>query len=125
MAFYKLQILDLAQCVGTGAYFGRVKIEGKGFSESLGATVFTTAKLRPPDFIQKKRRPPAYHSMTSWHNARWQNLGNQVTSRKLGNEPGNKYAKRGGQKQKVRGIETPSCKLGRRHRSHPRPRLQK
>jgi hypothetical protein len=84
MAFYKLQILNLAQCVGTGAYFGRVKIQGKVFRESLGATVFTTAKLRPPDFIQKKRRPPADHSMKTWRNARWQNLGNQVTSRKLG-----------------------------------------
>jgi hypothetical protein len=32
--------------VNTGVYFGRVKMEGKIFRESLQAQVFTTAKLR-------------------------------------------------------------------------------
>jgi hypothetical protein len=43
------------QCGGTGTYFGRVKIGGKTFRESLETDVFTTAKLRLPDFIKKKR----------------------------------------------------------------------
>ncbi len=50
------KVPNLAQYVGTGAYFGRVKIGGKTFRESLETDVFTTAKLRLPDFIKKKRK---------------------------------------------------------------------
>ena len=45
---------------GTGTYFGRVKIGGKTFRETLETDVFTTAKLRLPDFIKKSANlPPA------------------------------------------------------------------
>jgi integrase len=44
------------QYVNTGVYFGRVKIEGKIFRESLQTDVFTSAKLRLPDFIKAKRK---------------------------------------------------------------------
>ena len=46
---------NLVQSVGTGTYFGRVKIEGKTFRESLETDVFTKAKLRLPDFIKAKQ----------------------------------------------------------------------
>src|ERR1019366_9731874 len=47
---------NLVQYVSTGTYFGRVKIGGKTFRESLETDVFTTAKLRLPDFIKKRRK---------------------------------------------------------------------
>jgi len=47
---------NLVQSVGTGTYFGRVKIEGKTFRESLETDVFTKAKLRLPDFIKAKQK---------------------------------------------------------------------
>jgi integrase len=48
------KVPNLLQYVNTGVYFGRVKIEGKIFRASLTTDVFTTAKLRLPDFIKKK-----------------------------------------------------------------------
>src|SRR5215469_15349805 len=39
------KVPNLLQYVNTGVYFGRVKIEGKIFRESLETDVFTTAKL--------------------------------------------------------------------------------
>jgi len=48
------KVPNLLQYVSTGTYFGRVKVEGKIFRESLDTDVFTTAKLRLPDFIKKK-----------------------------------------------------------------------
>ena len=39
------KVPNLVQYVSTGTYFGRVKIEGKTFRESLNTNVFTTAKL--------------------------------------------------------------------------------
>jgi len=50
------KVPNLVQYVSTGTYFGRVKIDGKVFRESLETDVFTTAKLRLPDFIKKKRK---------------------------------------------------------------------
>jgi len=50
------KVPNLVQYVSTGNYFGRVKIDGKIFRESLGTDVFTTARLRLPDFIKKKRK---------------------------------------------------------------------
>ena len=39
------KVPNLVQSVRTGTYFGRVKIDGKVFRESLDTDVFTTAKL--------------------------------------------------------------------------------
>jgi len=50
------KVPNLLQYVSTGTYFGRVKIEGKIFRESLETVVFTTAKLVLPDFIKNFRR---------------------------------------------------------------------
>ncbi|MGO9477671.1 MAG: tyrosine-type recombinase/integrase [Limisphaerales bacterium] len=50
------KVPNLVQYVSTGTYFGRVKIGGKTFRESLETDVFTTAKLRLPDFIKKRRK---------------------------------------------------------------------
>jgi hypothetical protein len=48
------KVPNLVQYVSTGTYFGRVKIKGKVFRESLNTTVFTSAKLRLGDFIKKR-----------------------------------------------------------------------
>lgn len=53
------KVPNLLQYVSTGTYFGRVKIEGKIFRESLDADVFTTAKLKLPDWIKKKAKRAA------------------------------------------------------------------
>ena len=50
------KVPNLVQYVNTGIYFGRVKIEGKIFRESLGVDVFTNAKLLLPDWIKSKRK---------------------------------------------------------------------
>jgi len=50
------KVPNLLQYVSTGTYFGRVKIEGKTFRESLKTDVFTKAKLRLPDFIKAKQK---------------------------------------------------------------------
>jgi hypothetical protein len=54
------KVANLVQYVTTGNYFGRAKIDGKIFRESLETNVFTTAKLRLPDFIKKKRKRAAH-----------------------------------------------------------------
>ena len=59
MAFVP-QIQNWVQYVSTGTYFGRVKIEGKTFRESLKTDVFSTAKLRLGDFIKAKRKRVAH-----------------------------------------------------------------
>jgi len=53
------KVPNLVQYVSTGTYFGRIKIEGKVFRESLETDVFTTAKLLLSDFIKKKRKRAA------------------------------------------------------------------
>ena len=50
------KVPNLVQYVSTGTYFGKVKIGGKPFRESLGTSVFTTAKLLLGDWIKKKRK---------------------------------------------------------------------
>jgi integrase len=50
------KVPNLVQYVSTGTYFGKVKIGGKPFRESLGTNVFTTAKLLLGDWIKKKRK---------------------------------------------------------------------
>ncbi len=47
---------NLLQYVNTGVYYGRVKIEGKIFRQSLETDVFTTAKLLLGDFLKKKHK---------------------------------------------------------------------
>lgn len=54
------KVPNLVQYVSTGTYFGRVKIDGKVFRESLKTEVFTTAKLLLGDFIKKKRKRAAH-----------------------------------------------------------------
>jgi hypothetical protein len=56
------KVSNLVQCVNTGIYFGRVKIEGKIgkiFREILGVEVFTNAKLLLPDWIKSKHKDVA------------------------------------------------------------------
>jgi integrase len=53
------KVPNLIQYVTTGVYFGRVKIEGKIFRESLETDVFTTAKLLLGDWIKAKRKRSA------------------------------------------------------------------
>ena len=50
------KVPNLVQYVSTGAYFGKVKIGGKPFRESLGTNIYTTAKLLLGDWLKKKRR---------------------------------------------------------------------
>jgi integrase len=50
------KVPNLVQYVNTGVYFGRVKIEGKIFRESLATDVFTTAKLLLGDWMKSKRK---------------------------------------------------------------------
>ena len=54
------KVPNLVQYVNTGTYFGRVKIEGKTFRESLETDVFTTAKLLLGDYIKKKQKRAAH-----------------------------------------------------------------
>ncbi len=64
------KVPNLVQYVNTGTYFGRIKIEGKVFRESLDTDVFTTAKLRLGDFIKKKRKRAANPMTNSFADAR-------------------------------------------------------
>lgn len=50
------KVPNLLQYVSTGTYFGRVKIGGKIFRESLETDVFTTAKLLLADFVKSNRK---------------------------------------------------------------------
>jgi integrase len=54
------KVPNLLQYVSTEMYFGRVKIDGKVFRESLETKVFTTAKLLLGDYIKKKRKRAAH-----------------------------------------------------------------
>jgi integrase len=64
------KVPNLVQYVTTGVYFGRVKIEGKVFRESLKSDVFTTAKLRLGDWIKAKRKEVAKPITGSFAEAR-------------------------------------------------------
>ncbi|MDB6035036.1 MAG: Site-specific tyrosine recombinase XerC [Verrucomicrobiales bacterium] len=50
------KVPNLLQYVSTGAYFARVKVDGKLIRQSLETDVFTTAKLKLPDFIKKQMK---------------------------------------------------------------------
>lgn len=45
----------LLQYVISGTYFGKVKIHGKAFRQSLETTVWTTAPLKLNAFLKDKR----------------------------------------------------------------------
>src|SRR5580692_4670632 len=54
------KVPNLLQYIPTGKYFGRIKIDGKVFRESLKTDVFTDGKLLLGDFIKKKRKAIAH-----------------------------------------------------------------
>lgn len=53
------KVPNLLRYVRTGTFFGRVKIDGKIYRESLDTDVFTTAKLLLGDWIKKKHKRAA------------------------------------------------------------------
>ena len=50
------KVPNLLQYVNTGAFYGRVKVDGKPYRESLETKVFSVAKLKPVDFLKEKTR---------------------------------------------------------------------
>jgi hypothetical protein len=46
----------LLQYVSTGSFYGRVKVDGKLYRESLETNVFSTARLKLSDFARAKMR---------------------------------------------------------------------
>src|SRR5438045_2268347 len=50
------KVPNLLQYVSTGTFYGRVKVDGKLYRESLDTTVFTVAKLKLGDFVKEKTR---------------------------------------------------------------------
>ena len=50
------KVPNLLQYVSTGAFYGRVKVDGKLYREKLKTDVFSTAKLRLADFVKDKTR---------------------------------------------------------------------
>jgi len=50
------KVPNLLQYVSTGAFYGRVKVDGKLYREKLKTDVFSTAKLRLADFVKDKMR---------------------------------------------------------------------
>lgn len=53
------KVPGLLQYVASGAYFGKLKVQGKQIRRSLKTDVFTTAKLRLGDFIKEQHRKAA------------------------------------------------------------------
>jgi len=47
---------NLLQYVPSGKFFGRVKIDGTLVRQTLKTDVFTTAKLRPGDYVKDQRK---------------------------------------------------------------------
>jgi hypothetical protein len=47
------KVPNLLQYVNTGAVYGRVKVDGKLYRESLETKAFSVAKLKPGDFVKK------------------------------------------------------------------------
>jgi hypothetical protein len=47
------KVPGLLQYVNNGNYYGRIKVDGKLIRESLGTSVWTTAKLRLVDFLKE------------------------------------------------------------------------
>jgi hypothetical protein len=56
--------------VSTGTYFGRVKIDGKIFRESLKSEVFHNSQILLGNFIKKKRKRVANPIKGSFAEAR-------------------------------------------------------
>jgi hypothetical protein len=50
---------NLLQYVGSGNYYGRMKVRGKVIRESLKTTVWSTAKLRLADFLKRQHEASA------------------------------------------------------------------
>jgi len=50
------KVPNLLQYVSTGTFYGRVKVDGKLYRESLETNVFSTAKLKLSDFVRAKMR---------------------------------------------------------------------
>jgi integrase len=50
------KVPNLLQYVSTGSFYGRVKVDGKLYRESLETNVFSTAKLKLSDFVRAKMR---------------------------------------------------------------------
>jgi hypothetical protein len=65
----------LTQCVSGGDFFGRLKMggsAGKIVRQSLGTTVFTTAKLRMGDFLKAERkRVPGFEVAQTFPPVSW------------------------------------------------------
>ena len=53
------KVPHLLQYVSNGNYYGRIKVGGKVFRESLKTSVWTTAKLRLTDFLKEHREARA------------------------------------------------------------------
>lgn len=49
------KVPHLLQNVSNGNYYGRIKIGSKLIRESFQTTVWTTAKLRPADFLKTRQ----------------------------------------------------------------------
>ena len=52
-----LKVPNLLQYVPNGNYYARLKVHGKLIRRSLETDVFTTARLRLPDFLKEQRQP--------------------------------------------------------------------
>jgi integrase len=50
------KVPNLLQYVNTGTFYGRVKVDGKLYRESLETKVFSVAKLKLGDFVKEKTR---------------------------------------------------------------------
>jgi hypothetical protein len=50
------KVPNLLQYVGSGNYYGRIKVRGKLIRESLQTTAWSSAKLRLPDFLKKHQQ---------------------------------------------------------------------
>ena len=50
------KVPNLVQYISTGTFYGRVKVDGKLYRESLKTTVYSIAKLKLPDFVKSKLR---------------------------------------------------------------------
>ena len=50
------KVPNLLQYVITGSFYGRVKVDGKIYRESLESTVYRVVKQKLPDFVTSKLR---------------------------------------------------------------------
>jgi hypothetical protein len=63
------KVPNLMQYVATGLYFGRVKVNGKSFRESLETNVFSTAKLPFPDYVKAKLKQSKHQTVSTFAEA--------------------------------------------------------